>query len=61
MCTKKAGSEYGIWGGMCKLLLKKNHKRNFVILLERGGVDPKSENHIRNVLISIEGRLVCKI
>ena len=29
---------------------KKNHIMNGLILFE-GGVDPKSENHIRNVLI----------
>ena len=31
--------------------IKKNHIRNGLILFEGGGVDPKSKNHIRNVLI----------
>ena len=50
VCTDKAGSGYGIY----EQYLKKNHIRNGLILFEGvggGGVDPKSENHIRNVLI----------
>ena len=39
--------------------IKKNHIRNVLILFKRGGVDPKSENHIKNILFSIDGG--CKI
>ena len=37
--------------GVYEQYLKKNHIRNGLILTEGGGVDTKSENHIRNVLI----------
>ena len=36
--------------GVYEQYLKKNHIRNGLILFE-GGVDPKTENHKRNVLI----------
>ena len=49
VCTERQVVGMG-YRGVYEQYYNKNHIRNRLILFE-GGLDPKSENHIRNVLI----------